>query len=289
MQQNRILQETYTLTNRVNIPKLGFGTWFIDNGKAAQAVCDAVEVGYRHIDTAQAYENEEGVGKGIQECGVARESLFITTKLAAEKKTYEEAVQAIDESLQKMQLEYLDLLLIHSPQPWADFRGGNYDAGNLEAWRAMESAYKAGKIRAIGVSNFEEHDLENLFNGGEVAPMVNQLLVHIGNTPDALLEYCKNKNILVEAYSPIAHGELLNSEAVSKIAEKYAVSIPQLCIRYDLQLGTVPLPKTMSKEHMKINADVNFMIEEQDMNVLMQMKPLKDYGEYSNFPVFSGK
>lgn len=188
-----ILNETYTLSNGVTIPKLGLGTWFIDDDKAADAVREAVCIGYRHIDTAQAYENERGVGEGVRTCGVPREELFVTTKLAAEAKTYGEAAEAIDGSLTALGLDYIDLMLIHSPQPWADFRGGDYAEGNREAWRAMEDAYKAGKLRAIGISNFKEEDIENILSSCTVAPMVNQLLVHIGNTPEKLMEYCSGK------------------------------------------------------------------------------------------------
>ncbi|WP_040159773.1 aldo/keto reductase, partial [Nigerium massiliense] len=165
-----ILNETYTLSNGVEIPKLGLGTWFIDDDKVADAVKAAVEIGYRHVDTAQAYGNERGVGEGVRESGVPREQLFVTTKLAAEIKNHDDAVRAIDESLAKLDVGYLDLMLIHAPQPWNDFRGGNYDEGNLEAWRALEEAHQAGKIRAIGVSNFLEADLDNILNNGTVAP-----------------------------------------------------------------------------------------------------------------------
>lgn len=284
-----VLDEKYVIANGVTIPKLGLGTWFIPNEEAADAVREAVKIGYRHIDTAQAYENEGGVGEGIRTCGLAREEMFVTTKLAAEIKNYEEAVKAIDGSLEKMGLDYIDLMLIHSPQPWADFRGGDYAKGNREAWRALEDAYKAGKLRAIGVSNFKEQDLENILASCTVAPMVNQLLVHIGNTPAALIEYCEEKNILVEAYSPVAHGEIMKHPEAAAMAEKYGVTIPQLCIRYDLQLGTLPLPKTANPEHMRDNVALDFEISEQDMAILKTMQPLKDYGEFSFFPVFSGK
>lgn len=289
MVQTKILEETYTLANGVTIPKLGLGTWFIADDKVADAVHSAVNIGYRHIDTAQAYENERGVGEGIRTCGIAREELFVTTKLAAEAKSYDEATSAINGSLKKMGLDYIDLMLIHSPQPWTDFRGGDYAEGNREAWRALEDAYKAGKLRAIGVSNFKEEDLENILSSCTVAPMVNQLLVHIGNTPLALINYCNKKNILVEAYSPVAHGEILKHAEVAAMAEKYQVSIPQLCIRYDLQLGTLPLPKTANSEHMSNNSTVDFVISEEDMEQLKIVKPLENYGEFSAFPVFSGK
>lgn len=289
MEQTKILSETYTLTNGIQIPKIGLGTWFIPDDEAEEAICNAVKIGYRHIDTAQAYENESGVGKGVRACGIDRKDLFITTKLAAEIKSYEEAVEAIDGSLEKMGLDYIDLMLIHSPQPWADFRGGDYADGNREAWRALEDAYKAGKLRAIGISNFQEHDIENILSTCTIKPMVNQLLVHVGNTPSNLIEYCRKHGILVEAYSPVAHGEILKNEELSRIADKYQATIAQLCIRYDLQIGTLPLPKTANPAHMLENAKVDFEISQQDMEILRSMEPLKDYGEFSAFPVFSGK
>jgi diketogulonate reductase-like aldo/keto reductase len=284
-----ILQETYTLSNGVKIPKLGLGTWFIDDEKAPQTVYEAVETGYRHVDTAQAYQNERGVGEGIRSCGITREAIFVTTKLAAEIKTYHEAGTAIDSSLMIMGLDFIDMMLIHSPQPWADFRGGVYVDGNREAWRALEDAYKAGKLRAIGLSNFLEQDVENILSISTVAPMVNQLLVHVSNTPAELIAYCRNKNILVEAYSPIAHGEILKNPGIIAIASQYGVTVPQLCIRYALQFGTLPLPKAANVEHMRDNAQVDFVISDTDMELLKSMERIKDYGEYSFFPVFSGK
>lgn len=282
-------KESFMLSNGVAIPKLGLGTWFIADNQVAETVREAVKIGYRHIDTAQAYENEVGVGEGIRTCGMDRKDLFVTTKLAAEAKTYVEAEAAINKSLEKLGLDYIDLMLIHSPQPWADFRGGNYDKGNREAWRAMEDAYKAGKFRAIGVSNFKVEDLENILSSCTIAPMVNQLLIHIGNTPMALIDYCQSRNILVEAYSPVAHGEILKHTEVAAMAEKYRVSVPQLCIRYDLQLGTLPLPKTTNPVHLLDNTKLDFVISEEDMEQLKAAAPLKNYGEFSSFPVFSGK
>ena len=283
-----ILNESYTLANGVRIPKLGLGTWFIDDDRAADAVKSAIEIGYRNIDTAQAYGNERGVGEGVRTAAVARDELFVSTKLAAEIKDYDGAVAAIDGSLEKLGLEYIDLMLIHSPQPWDDFRGGEYADGNRQAWRALEDAYKDGKLRAIGVSNFQQQDLENILKSATVVPHVNQLLVHAGNTPTDLLAYCANKDILVQAYSPIAHGEILKNAEVRAFAEKNGVSIPQLCIRYTLQLGTVSLPKTANPEHMRSNAEVDFVIADDDMAALRELQYV-DYGEHSVFPVYSGK
>jgi diketogulonate reductase-like aldo/keto reductase len=283
-----ILSENYTLSNDMAIPKLGLGTWFIDDDKATQVVRDAVQIGYRNIDTAQAYGNEAGVGEGVRTAGVPREELFVSTKLAAEIKDYDGAVAAIDASLAKLGLDYIDLMLIHAPQPWDDFRGGDYAEGNREAWRALEDAYKAGKLRSIGVSNFLQDDLENVLGSCTVAPHVNQLLVHAGNTPAELIAYCESKGILVEAYSPIAHGEILNNAEVAAMAEKYQVTVPQLCIRYTLQLGTVSLPKTANADHMRSNAQVDFEISDADMDTLRDLHD-RDYGESSAFPVYSGK
>src|SRR6476469_2956591 len=199
-----VLSETYTLSNEVQIPRLGLGTWFIDDDRAAQAVKNAVAIGYRNIDTAQAYGNERGVGEGVRSSCIPRDELFVSTKLAAEIKNYDDAIDAIDGSLASLGLDHIDLMLIHSPQPWDDFRGGDYAEGNREAWRALEDAYQAGKIRSIGVSNFLESDLENILSTATVVPQVNQLLVQAGNTPAELLAHCESKGIIVQAYSPIA-------------------------------------------------------------------------------------
>ncbi|MFI7108278.1 aldo/keto reductase [Nonomuraea sp. NPDC050227] len=283
-----ILNETYTLSNGVQIPRLGLGTWFIDDDKAAGAVREAVGIGYRNIDTAQAYGNERGVGEGVRTAGVPRDELFVSTKLAAEIKDHDRAVAAIDGSLKKLGLDYVDLMLIHSPQPWDDFRGDDYAEGNRQAWRALEEAHKAGRIRSIGVSNFLQQDLESLLRGATVTPHVNQLLVHAGNTPTELLAYCEDRQILVEAYSPIAHGEILKNAELVAMAEKYGVTVPQLCIRYTLQLGTVSLPKTSNPEHMRSNAEVDFEISEADMGALKNLHA-RDYGDSSVFPVYSGR
>jgi len=276
-----------TLSNGVEIPKLGLGTWFIDDENVGQAVKDAVAIGYRHIDTAQAYGNEKGVGDGVRACGVKREDIFVTTKLAVEVKSYDAAVSSIDASLQKMGLDYADLMIIHSPQPWAKFgEEERFFEGNREAWRALEEAYKAGKLRAIGLSNFQKSDIDNILGSCSVAPMVNQILAHVSNTPKALIQYSKDKGMLVEAYSPVGHGELLKNQKLAEMAKKIGVSIPQLCIRYTLQLDLLPLPKTANPDHMRDNADVDFVISEADMEQLKNMERIKDYGEASVFPVY---
>ena len=285
-----ILNETYTLADGTAIPKLGLGTWFIDDDKAAQAVREAEKLGYRLIDTAQAYGNERGVGEGVRTCGLPREQLFVASKVAAELKDYDSAAKSIDETLNKMGLDYLDQIIIHSPQPWTEFRvEKRYFEENRAVWRALEDAQAAGKVKVIGVSNFLRDDLENLLSDCRVRPMVNQILLHISNTDKDLVDYCKEQNIQVEAYSPIAHGEALKNPAIAAMAQKYGVTAAQLCIRYVIQLGTVALPKTADPAHMKDNAAVDFVISDADMDVLVHMDRIQSYGDFNVFPVFSGK
>ncbi|MGM0114487.1 aldo/keto reductase [Enterococcus sp. DIV0187] len=286
---------TYTnnfeLNNGVKIPALGLGTWLLNDEQTEQAVIDAIALGYRHIDTAQAYGNEKGVGEGVRKSGVDRQELFITTKVAAEEKSYEGAAASIDESLRKAGLDYFDLMIIHSPQPWKEVNQSDdrYFEGNIQAWKALEAAYKAGKVRAIGVSNFLREDLENLLENTEIKPMVNQVLCHIGNTPLELIEFCQTNGIQVEAYSPIGHGAVLNRKDVKAIAAKYDVSVAQLSLKYALQLGIVVIPKTSNPDHMKNNAELNFEINDADMEMLKTIEKIDDYGEHGFFPVFGGK
>ncbi len=286
-----IYNEAFTLSNGVKIPALGLGTWLMNDNEAAQAVRDAVSLGYRHIDTAQAYENERGVGEGIRTCKVKREDLFITTKVAAECKSYETAAASIEGSLSALGVDYIDLMIIHSPQPWMEVNQSDnrYYKENLEAWRALEDAYKAGKIKAIGVSNFLVDDLKNIINNCEIKPMVNQILCHISNTPLELIGFCKENGIQLEAYSPVAHGAVLGNEKIKAVADKYGVSIPQLCLKYDLQLGMVVIPKTANPAHMESNADLDFTISSDDMEMLKNIEHIRDYGAHSFFPVFGGK
>ncbi len=286
-----MFDKNITLANGVKIPQLALGTWLIDDDAVSGAVRAALKMGYRHIDTAQAYGNERGVGQGVRESGIARDRIFVTSKVAAEHKDYKSAAEGIDETLRKTGLDYLDMMIIHSPQPWkfVNQSDDRFVEGNREAWRALEDAYKAGKLRAVGVSNFLEGDIESLWETAEIKPMVNQILCHISNSPLGLIEYCEKKGIVTEAYSPVAHGEALKNPDIAQMAEKYGVSVPQLCIRFDIQLGMIVLPKTANPEHMRANADVDFVISEEDMQILKDIKHIDNYGEHSFFPVFGGK
>jgi len=286
-----IFDEKKKLNNGAEIPRLALGTWFIDDGKAAEAVRAAVKIGYRHVDTAQAYGNERGVGEGVHTASVPREKIFVTSKVAAENKSYDSASRSIDETLERMGLEYMDMMIIHSPQPWMEVNQSEnrYFAENREVWRALEDAAAAGKVRTIGVSNFQREDIENILAVCKIRPAVNQVLCHISNTPLSLMEYCRSQEIAVEAYSPVAHGAALKDPKISELAAKYQVSVPQLCIRYDWQLGTIVLPKTANPAHMKSNADIDFTISDEDMETLKHLDKIKDYGKFGIFPVYGGK
>lgn len=273
-----MLKETYTLSNGVKIPKLALGTWQISNDIVTDVVKDAISAGYSHIDTAVQYENEEGIGKGIRESDIDRKSIFVITKIPHDVKTYEGTKETINESLARFGFDYLDMILIHSPKPWPELFAGSpktYYAENLEVWRAMSEAYRDGKVRAIGVSNFEIGDVQNLMNNADIGPMANQFRVHIGHTPEELIRFCQNNNILVEAYSPNATGKLMDKPDIIAMAEKYGVSVPQLSIRYDIQLGLLPLPKSTHQSHMIQNAEVDFVISDEDMDVLRQVPEIQ--------------
>ncbi|VTS15776.1 aldo/keto reductase [Streptococcus pseudoporcinus] len=282
--------ETFKMSDGNRIPSLGVGTWLISDEKAEVLVSQALKLGYRHIDTAQAYGNEVGVGKGVFLSGLPREEIFLTSKVAAELKSYQAVTASIDDSLNKLGLNDIDLMLIHSPQPWNEWRDktNDYDQGNLEAWRALEDAQKAGKIKSIGLSNFLREDIENILKNGQVKPAVNQILTHVGNVPFDLIEYCQKEGILLEAYSPIAHGQVLKDKTIQELAKKYAVSSASLCIKYVHQLGMVALPKTENPEHLLSNMMLDFNISRHDMALLNKIQ-FTDYGKYSTFPVFSGK
>lgn len=258
----------FVLENGVRIPKIGFGTWQIKNGEDAYiATLNALKIGYRHIDTAYAYGNEESIARAIKDSKIKREELFITTKLPANIKNYEETLEYFNRSIKALGLDYIDLYLIHAPWPWTDV-GNDYSAGNVAAWKAMIKLYEEKKIRAIGVSNFNEREIVNLIENTSFKPLVNQIRFFIGNTQEEITSYCQRNNILVEAYSPLATGEIVENENLKSFAQKYGVTIPQICIRYCLQKQTLPLPKASSFGHIKENFDLDFIIEKNDMDYL---------------------
>lgn len=258
------LNDTFRLSNGYEIPCVGFGTWQTPDGDTAvMAVSEAIKAGYRHIDTASCYENEVGVGQGIKASGIEREKLFVTSKVWNTERGYEKTLAAFEKTLSDLGLDYLDLYLIHWPASSSQF--DNWEELNLETWRAMTKLYKTGRIKSIGVSNFLLHHLEALMKT-EVPPMVNQIEYHPGLTQTETVDYCKRHNILIEAWSPLGTGRMLNNESLKVIADKYGKSVAQLCIRWCLQNDVLPLPKSVTPSRIAENADVfNFEIAEMDM------------------------
>ncbi|MDE6441629.1 MAG: aldo/keto reductase, partial [Clostridia bacterium] len=252
-----MLKEDYVLNNGVKIPKLGLGTWQMSETQAEEATLNALKLGYRQIDTAAAYGNEAGVGRGIKKSGIKREDIFITTKIQAEIKTAEGAAEAIENSLKLLDSDYIDLMLIHAPMPWDEIcyrkprPAHRYEKENVAVWKVMEKYLESGKLRAIGLSNFEIHDILNIIENTSVKPAVNQVRCYVGHTPRKAINFAREQGILIQAYSPNATGRLLSNETATRLAEKYKVTVPQLAIRYDLQLGTHPLPKTANVLHME--------------------------------------
>lgn len=286
-----VLKQTVDLANGKKMPVLGYGTWFLQGEMAEQAVSDAISVGYRLVDTAQAYANEKEVGRGVRSSGVAREDIFVVSKVAAELKDYDSVKASIEQSAKDLDVGAIDLMLVHSPQPWklVNQSEDRFLEGNREAWRAMEDAVDAGLVKSIGVANFEIGDLENILETCRIAPAVNQILCHAGHTPLDLMNWCTQKKIQMMSYSPLGHGSLLKDMLIIQMAAKYDVSPAQLCIRYDLQLGTVTIPKASSIERMRQNAEVDFEIASDDMDELKKMVYLNGYDDADMFPCFGGK
>ncbi len=263
-----IKNEFFTLNNGVQIPAIGFGTWQVADGEEGYSSClAALKAGYRHIDTAFAYGNEKSVARALKDSGLARKEVFLTTKLPADVKSYEGAREHFELSLKNLDTEYIDLYLIHAPWPWSDV-GSECAEGNIAAWRAMIDLYNEGKIRAIGVSNFHVKDIKAIVEATGFVPTVNQIRYFIGNTQDQITNYCKENGILVEAYSPLATGALVEHSDLSALAEKYNVTIPQLCIRFCIENGTLPLPKSVNEARIKSNLEVDFQISKEDMAYL---------------------
>ncbi|MBO4483893.1 MAG: aldo/keto reductase [Lachnospiraceae bacterium] len=265
-------KDTYRLLNGVEIPCIGFGTWQTPNGDVAvNSVKCAIQAGYRHIDTAQAYGNEEGVGEGIRQGGVPREELFITTKLWNTNHTYDLTMRTFEESLKKLGLDYVDLFLIHWPNP-AMYRN-RWEQANAESWKAMEELYEAGKIRAIGISNFREHHIEALMKTAKIKPMVNQIRLCPGETQDELVEYCRAQGMILEAYSPLGNGKIFEVPEMKALADKYGKSIAQICIRWGLQKGYLPLPKSVTPSRIEDNLKVfDFELTDADVQLIANLK-----------------
>lgn len=265
-----IIRETFQLNDGQQIPKLGFGTWQIPNGEVAyESTLAALRHGYRHIDSARGYDNEESIGQAIRDSGIPRDEIYLTTKLPADIKTYEGALESFAYSMAQFGegIDYVDLYLIHAPWSW-DKKGTSDHAGNLEAWRAMTKLQADGQIRSIGVSNFSIDDLENILEHSPVVPAVNQIRWFVGHTEPELSQFCADQGILIEAYSPLAAGKLLDNAKLLELAEKTKRTLPQICLRYALQKGVLPLPKSTHEAYIEANSQLDFTLEDEDMAFL---------------------
>jgi len=270
-------EKKLTLSNGVEIPILGFGTYKIEDDKVAvNSVREAIKTGYRHIDTASFYKNEENVGNGIREglkhTGLKRKDIFVTTKVWNTEQGYENTLNAFSNSLQRLNMDYVDLYLIHWPvtKDYAD----EWQSRIKETWKAMEKLYNEGKIRAIGVSNFLVHHLEELISGCEIEPMVNQIEFHSGHNQKETVEFCKKHEIVVEAWSPLGRGVILENEFLSEIAKRYNKTIAQICIRWIIQQDIVALPKSVTQKRIKSNFEIfDFELSREDMDKITNMEP----------------
>ena len=258
------LQTRIPICNGTSIPCVGFGTWKTPNDEAAASVAEALRVGYRHIDTATAYGNEPGVGKAIAESGIPRGEIFLTSKLWNPHQGYQSTLDAFERSLDKLQTDYLDLYLIHWPHDRKYF--DNWEEMNIETWRAFEKLYKDGRIKAIGVSNFRPRHLENLFNNCEIKPMVDQIEIHPGMAQDDMLAYCREHDMVVEGWSPMATGRIFSVPEVQELAAKYERTVAQIVLRWHVQRGVIPLPKSVTPSRIAENSRIfDFELEPEDM------------------------
>ncbi len=244
--------ENYLLNNNIEIPKIGFGTWQIKDEDCYKATLYALKCGYRHIDTAYAYENEWEIARAIKDSNIDRNSLFLTSKLPAQIKNYEETRRFFFESLKNLNTDYLDLYLIHAPWPWNEM-GKDCMEGNVLAYKAMIDLYKEGYIRSIGISNFHPKEIAYLIEKTSFIPQVNQIRYYVSNIQKETAEYCKENKILVEAYSPLSTGKLLEKEEIKSLARKYEITPAKLCLLYCLEKGVLPLVKSKTEERIKEN------------------------------------
>ena len=274
--------EKFTLSNGVEIPAVGYGT-YLTSEKDDGTVAAALAAGYRHFDTASFYDTEQALGDALRAAGVPREELFLTSKLWKDEMGYENALAAFERSLQKLGTDYLDLYLIHWPRP--DDLTAEWRQLDRDTWRALEDLYRAGRVRAIGVSNFLPHHLRSLMKTAEVMPMVNQIEFHPGYPQTYTVEFCKAHGILPEAWSPLGRTRVLQDERLAGIAAKYGKSVAQLCVRFALQCGVAPLPKSSSPARMQANLDVfDFVISDEDMDRILTLPQFGWSGQHPDYP-----
>lgn len=262
------LTDAYLLNNGVTIPCIGFGTWQTPDGDVAyESVKTAIEYGYRHIDTAAMYGNEPSVGRSVRDSGIKRKDIFITSKLNNSYHGYEETKEAFTQTLSNLGTDYLDLYLIHWPNPVKS--RDHWKEANAGSWKAMEEFYDQGKIRAIGISNFLPHHIDALMETARIKPAVNQIRLCPGLTQKELADYCTDREILLEAYSPLGTGKIFSVPKMQELAKKYDKTIAQIGIRWSLQMGYLPLPKSVTPSRIKENADVfDFTLSKEDVAII---------------------
>lgn len=271
-----------TLNDNSKIPLIGFGTYKCTDQEGIQSVKNAIDKGYRLFDTAAIYGNEEAVAKGIEASGIAREQLYITTKLWRTHLNYEEAKAEFNKSLEKLKLDYIDLYLIHWPANTKNY--DNWQHANAESWRAMEELQAEGKIKSIGVSNFFQEHLEALFTTAKVIPAVNQIEFHPGYWQQELTDYCKAKNITVESWSPLARGKVFDNQVLKDIANQHNKSVSQICLRWVIQHNVIIIPKSTSPNRMEENLDLfDFELSQSDMEMINTLPKMGFSGEHPNF------
>jgi len=267
-----VIHEFYTLSNGIKMPKIGLGTYKLKAGdEAYQAVLDALSLGIRHIDSGIIYQNERSVGQAIKDSGISRKDIFITSKVPPHIKTYEGTLRMFERSLQNLGVEYIDLYIINAPTPMNDLEG-NYDIGNVEVYKALEYLYNEEKVTAIGISQFQIKDIENILAHNQIRPHVQQISFFIGHTQDELVSYCKKLKIQIQAFSPLAKGYLLNNPILTEIAKRYDKTQAQISLRYVIQKGIAPIPKSSKKEHLSLNTQLDFEINDFDMQILDDIK-----------------
>jgi len=273
--------DCYTLNNGVQIPCIGFGTYKATTGNSADIIATAIEAGYRFFDTASFYETESYLAEAIKRSGLPREDFFITSKVWKSEMGYQETLEAFERTLKNLNTNYLDLYLIHWPRPTLD---KEWKDVCIATWKAMEELYKAGKVHAIGLSNFLPHHLDVILQNCTVKPMVNQLEMNPGYTQEAAVNYSQANDILVQAWSPLGRQRVLQAKLLVELAEKYQVSPARICLRYELQKGINPIPKASAMERMKDNMNVfNFTISPEDMHKLNTLPQIGWSGEHPDF------
>lgn len=269
---------SFILNNGIALPAAAFGTYKAVDGNV-NTILNAIKAGYRYFDTASFYGTEEYVAKAIQESGIARSEFQITTKLWKTEMGYDKTMQAFENSLKRLHTDYIDLYLIHWPLPEPDYK--DWKVLDFDTWQTLETLYKQGVIKAIGVSNFLPHHLKNILDSCEIKPAVDQIEFHPGYSQEATVNFCKENGILVQAWSPLGRTRVLNDELICELAEKYSTSPAQICIRYALQRGVMPIVKTSNKERMAENLDPGrFEIEEEDILRIRSMPPVGWSGEH---------